>query len=125
MEPPTCPSLIWGVAGAKAIDGQRLNRIEVHGKNLFYFFGEGPGQVVMHIHFGMSGHFRTSPFPGPETTPTTRLRLTSQALGIVAHLSAMTVQHGDLGEGHTLCLVGASIGSAMIMSSSNCQSFVA
>ena len=36
------------------IDGKVLARIEVHGKNLFYFFGEGADQVVMHIHFGMS-----------------------------------------------------------------------
>lgn len=77
-------------------------RIEVHGKNLFYFFGEGTQTVVVHIHFGMSGHFRTSPAPGPETTPTTRLRLTNDQLGVVAHLSAMTVQHGDMSEHQAL-----------------------
>lgn len=85
-------------AGAKLIDGKVLARIEVHGKNLFYFFGEGTDQVVMHIHFGMSGRFRVSPLPGPETTPTTRLQLINDSQGIVANLSAMTVQHGDLGE---------------------------
>lgn len=84
-------------AGAKLIDGKVLARIEVHGKNLFYFFGEGADQVVMHIHFGMSGRFRVSPLPGPETTPTTRLQLINDSQGIVANLSAMTVQHGDLG----------------------------
>jgi len=84
-------------AGAKLIDGKPLHRIEVHGKNLFYFFGDGPSTVVMHIHFGMSGRFRVSPLPGPETTATTRLQLSNDSLGVVANLSAMTVQHGDLG----------------------------
>ena len=84
-------------AGAKLINGKVLNRIEVHGKNLFYFFGEDLDLVVMHIHFGMSGRFRVSPLPGPEPTPTTRLQLSNVDQGIIANLSAMTVQHGDLG----------------------------
>ena len=90
-------NLLYSCSGAKLIDGKVLARIEVHGKNLFYFFGEGADQVVMHIHFGMSGRFRVSPLPGPETTPTTRLQLINDSQGIVANLSAMTVQHGDLG----------------------------
>ncbi len=85
------------LVGARLIDGKVLSRIEVHGKNLFYFFGEGSDQVIMHIHFGMSGRFRVSPLPGPEATPTTRLQLINYAQGIVANLSAMTVQHGDFG----------------------------
>merc|ERR1711907_29159 len=49
--------------GAAAINqaGGELMRIEVHGKNLFYFFGKrGAGnskQVVMRVHFGMAGEF--------------------------------------------------------------------
>eukprot|EP00775_Hariotina_reticulata_P002486 gene2486-2789_t len=138
--------------GAAAISGKLLTRVEVHGKNLFYFFGghleHGSGsnggigrsgatgghvlppgddplaagsievssddaddddedttaaptqslmQVqVVHIHFGMSGAFRTASLPGPEPTPTTRLRLEHPASGLMAHLSAMTVAHGDL-----------------------------
>jgi hypothetical protein len=50
--------------------------------------------VVLHFHFGMSGAFRTAALPGPPPTATTRLRLVNIQLGIVAHLSAMTVQHG-------------------------------
>lgn len=65
---------------------------------MFYFFGEGPDTAVMHIHFGMSGRFRVSPLPAPDFTPTTRLQLLNEELGIAAHLSAMTVQHGDLGK---------------------------
>ena len=41
--------------GAKAINGKPLARIEVHGKNLFYFFGPAEQPEVVHIHFGMSG----------------------------------------------------------------------
>lgn len=88
------------LAGAKAIDQQPLNRIECHGKNLFYFFGEGDDTVVLHVHFGMSGAFRTLPRGDapPETTPNTRLLLTGER--IVALLSAMIVQHGSMGESY-------------------------
>jgi len=79
------------VAGAKAIDGQKLQRIEVIGKNLFYFFGP---TAVLHFHFGMSGAFKTFNLPGEEPKPTTRLRLVNEEEDIVAHLSAMTVNIG-------------------------------
>ncbi|PNH01897.1 hypothetical protein TSOC_012173 [Tetrabaena socialis] len=101
--------------GAQAINGKQLERIEVHGKNLFYFFAPGhaaaaagpaaapappapppPSTVVLHFHFGMSGAFRTMALPGLEPTPTTRLELVNKDLGVVAHLSAMTVDHGAL-----------------------------
>ena len=76
-----------------------LSRIEVHGKQLFYFFGDATEPVVMQIHFGMSGAFRTMPVGNPrETRETTRLVLENAEEGLLAHLSAMTVQHGDLGE---------------------------
>lgn len=82
--------------GAKAINGKPLARIEVHGKNLFYFFGPAEQPEVVHIHFGMSGAFKTMTLPGPDPTETTRLQLVNEGWGIVAHLSAMTVAHGDL-----------------------------
>ncbi|CAL8466327.1 g5863 [Coccomyxa elongata] len=84
------------IDGAKAINQQLLNGIECHGKNLFYFFGEGDDTVVLHVHFGMSGAFRTLPRGDapPETTPNTRLLLTGER--IVALLSAMIVQHGSM-----------------------------
>mmetsp|Transcript_35006 Transcript_35006/g.88202 ORF Transcript_35006/g.88202 Transcript_35006/m.88202 type:complete len:347 (+) Transcript_35006:63-1103(+) len=90
-------------AGAQAIAkaGGVLLRIEVHGKNLFYFFGRARGSptLVVHIHFGMAGAFAVYKQEEPETTPNTRLRLESIDSGgrgppVVAHLSAMTVQHG-------------------------------
>ena len=34
-------------AGAAAITGKPLARIEVHGKQLFYFFGEDPATQVL------------------------------------------------------------------------------
>lgn len=33
------------------------------------------GVVVMHVHFGMSGAFKTMSLPGPDPTETTRLEL--------------------------------------------------
>ncbi len=85
-------------AGAQAINQQLLTRIEVHGKNLFYFFGEGDATVVLHIHFGMSGAFKTVARGDtlPEPKETTRLVLIGD--DIVGQLSAMIVQHGGLGE---------------------------
>ena len=65
--------------GAAAINQKPLTRIEVHGKNLFYFFGSLPAKVVVvHIHFGMAGAFKTCSLPGPEPTDTTRLQLSSR-----------------------------------------------
>ena len=46
----------------------------------------------MTVHFGMSGRFSTHLPPGPAATATTRLRLESP--GVVAMLSAMTVDYG-------------------------------
>ena len=44
-------------AGAQAIMkcGGVLTKIEVHGKNMFYFFGKGSKMVVVHVHFGLAG----------------------------------------------------------------------
>ena len=85
--------------GAAAISGKPFCRIEAVGKNLFAFFGPQKfpeQQTVVHIHFGMAGawacYFDDEPVPEP--TKTTRLRL--EHPGIVADLSAMTVQHGDM-----------------------------
>lgn len=38
----------------------------------------------------------TSPLPGKAPTPTTRLLLVNEELGLTASLSAMTVVHGDM-----------------------------
>lgn len=84
--------------GAEAVHQKPLARIEVHGKNLFYFFGDAEAPKVVHIHFGMSGAFKTMTLPGPETTETTRLTLENSQHNIIAHLSAMTVNLGDIGE---------------------------
>ncbi|KAK9791837.1 hypothetical protein WJX73_006548 [Symbiochloris irregularis] len=82
--------------GAAAITGKPLYRIEVHGKQLFYFFGDKTNPVVMQIHFGMSGAFRTMTLEkARETRETTRLVLEDTTAGLLAHLSAMTVQYGD------------------------------
>lgn len=52
----------------------------------------------MQIHFGMSGAFRTMAVNNPrEERETTRLVLHNEEHGLLAHLSAMTVQHGDAG----------------------------
>lgn len=94
--------------GAEAIDGHFLTHIEVHGKNIFYFFTPerveeegvlekvGDDAVVVHIHLGMSGSFRLYPFPGPIPREATRLRLYNEELGFEAHLSASVCDHGNI-----------------------------
>ena len=82
--------------GAAAINQKPLRDIQVHGKNLFYFFGDDD---VIHIHFGMSGTFSLAESSKDgssmvEPKPTTRLELKGH--GLVGHVSAMTVQHGPL-----------------------------
>ena len=52
------------LAGAAALNNKPLSRIEVHGKNLFYFFGNAANPEVLHFHFGMSGAFRVMSLPG-------------------------------------------------------------
>ena len=50
------------------------------------------------VHFGMSGRFNAAAGPAPEVRPTTRLALVNEEHNLVAHLSAMTVKHGGVGE---------------------------
>jgi len=93
--------------------------MEAVGKNLFAFFGSADGkdgnsdeeeeEVVVHVHFGMSGVWAVynSKLEEPEVKPTTRLRLqevasnangrssTSNGNNFITHLSAMTVAHGN------------------------------
>ncbi|KAG6549538.1 hypothetical protein Mapa_008919 [Marchantia paleacea] len=93
--------------GAENINGMCLSLIEAHGKNIFYFFTNHllenavleklpEDVIVVHIHFGMSGSFRTFKFPGPEPRETTRLRLENEAEDVVAHLSSSVCVHGDM-----------------------------
>ena len=64
--------------------------------------GRSQGKTRQHrLSLGPSlsaGAFKTMTLPGPDPTETTRLQLVNEGWGIVAHLSAMTVAHGDLGE---------------------------
>ena len=72
-------------AGAAKITGQPLQRIEVHGKNLFYFFGPEKGeQTVMHVRRHAQGM--------------------STQLGLYAHKRRLTVWQG----GVALHLAGGS-----------------
>ena len=92
--------------GAAAIDGRILSRMEAVGKNLFAFFSDNSKPekvVVVHVHFGMSGAWALfdSPEEEPEVKSTTRLRLqeipaSNSNSNFITHLSAMTVQHGDM-----------------------------
>lgn len=88
--------------GSKAINGSRLTRMEAVGKNLFAFFS--PGDIVVHVHFGMSGVWSLHDSnEEPDVKATTRLRLEEQRNENkdssnegkkVAHLSCMTCNFG-------------------------------
>lgn len=117
-------SLCTCCTGAEAVHQKPLTRIEVHGKNLFYFFGDTAAPKVVHIHFGMSGAFKTMTLPGPETTETTRLTLENSDHNIIAHLSAMTVNLGDLGEDTSAYSMQTSSMRWDIVADQLCVSFV-
>jgi formamidopyrimidine-DNA glycosylase len=88
--------------GANAINGKTFSKIEAVGKNLFAFFvdedkkDQDQAEVVVHVHFGMSGRWAVylNDEKPEEPTKTNRLRL--ECPGIVADLSAMTVQYGRI-----------------------------
>ena len=80
--------------GAALINNREFRRIEAIGKNLFAFFAAaGTPDVVMHVHFGMSGRWSVVD-ASRAPTPTSTTRLCLEGHGIVSHLSAMTVAHG-------------------------------
>jgi endonuclease-8 len=58
-------------AGARRLDGRRLERIEAYGKHLFYWWEAGP---VLHVHLGLYGKFRRHRTPPPEPRGAVRLR---------------------------------------------------
>lgn len=82
--------------GARLINGRSFSRIEAVGKNLFAFFAAaGQPDVVMHVHFGMSGRWSVEDVAkAAPARDTTRLQL--EGHGVVSSLSAMTVQHGGV-----------------------------
>lgn len=84
--------------GAAAIDGRVFERVEAIGKNLFAFFGTGSEAVVVHVHFGMSGVWAIFDTANGEVAaePKATTRLVLEGDGLVAMLSAMTVEHGGL-----------------------------
>lgn len=59
-------------AGAAAIDGRTLDGVDAHGKHLFYRF-DGP--LLLHVHLGLFGTFRTHRGEAPEPRGAIRLRL--------------------------------------------------
>ena len=76
-------------AGASAIDGQELRRVEPLGKHFFYHFRAG----VVHVHLGRYGGFRRIRRAGkawPEPTPSVRWRLTSAKAHVGFDLSGPT-----------------------------------
>jgi endonuclease VIII len=61
--------------GARRLSGRALLDVDAHGKHLFHHF---EGEVRLHIHLGLVGHFRH--FLGaepPSPSPACRLRLAS------------------------------------------------
>lgn len=76
-------------AGAAAVDGQKLRRVEPLGKHFFYHFRAG----VVHVHLGLYGGFRRIRRRGrswPEPTPSVRWRLTAPGARVGFDLSGPT-----------------------------------
>lgn len=63
--------------GAALLDGQAIEQIVTHGKQLFYVF---PGDRVLHIHLGLIGKFTLAHGPAPwPAVGQVRLRMESSA----------------------------------------------
>ena len=62
-------------AGAEALDGRRLLRIEAYGKHLFQHYEGAP---TLHIHLGLYGKFTTGSGEPPEPRGALRLRMTTE-----------------------------------------------
>jgi len=56
---------------ATLISGKRLTRIEAAGKHLFYHFGR---DLILHVHLGLFGKYRTHDNPPPSPRGAVRVR---------------------------------------------------
>lgn len=87
--------------GAERIDGCVLERIEAHGKHLFYHWDSGE---IGHVHLGLFGKFRVAEF-GDEASPpdpkgAVRMRLLTEAVAIDLNgPTACTIDPPDVREG--------------------------
>jgi formamidopyrimidine-DNA glycosylase len=61
-------------AGAEVLDGRVVQRVQPHGKHLFYRFGD---DVRLHVHLGLYGKFTVGTGTPPEPRGALRLRLTT------------------------------------------------
>ncbi len=61
--------------GAALVDGHPLRSSQSAGKHLFLSFGD---DLVVHVHLGLIGSFRTGTAPAPEPVGAVRLRLESE-----------------------------------------------
>jgi endonuclease-8 len=66
-------------AGARRLSGRALERIEPHGKHLFYHW---EGGRTLHVHLGLYGRFRLHRAPVPEPRGQVRLRLVGDEHGM-------------------------------------------
>jgi endonuclease VIII len=57
---------------AAVLDGHVLERVEAHGKHLFYDWLDAPS---LHVHLGLVGRFRQHRSPPPPASSTVQLRL--------------------------------------------------
>lgn len=62
--------------GAAVLDGRVMERVDAHGKNLFYRWEDAP---TLHVHLGLIGKFRTWTESAPPPRDTTRLVLANGA----------------------------------------------
>ena len=69
-------------AEARRLDGRELRSVEACGKHLFY---EWDGGLVVHVHLGLYGKFRTHTAPPPEPRGQVRWRAVGQSRAFDLH----------------------------------------
>lgn len=72
-------------AGAQLLDGRQVKSIDAVGKHLFYDWGQN---LILHVHLGLFGRFRTHRRTSVVPTPGTRLAMNTDEAAI--HLSGPT-----------------------------------
>ncbi len=74
-------------AGAAAVDGRRLERIEPYGKHLFYWFEGEASPLAVHVHLGLYGRFRVFDHDGEPPAPVGAVRMRMTVAGATIDLS--------------------------------------
>lgn len=82
---------------ADVVSGKKLKSVSAHGKHLFYRW---TSKLILHVHLGLYGKFRTQPVPPPEPRGAVRVRMMGKekAFDLVGPNCCELITQKDVGE---------------------------